>query len=585
MHLLSVESVSKSYPEVPVLENVSLGIASGDHIGVIGRNGSGKSTLLRIIAGLEDADSGSVIRTRGLRVATLDQDPTFANDATVAEVLGSDRPSIALADRLALTDPDVACGALSGGQRKRLALAQALAAECDLLILDEPTNHLDVDTIDWLEDHLAARTQAILLVTHDRYLLDQVATRIVEVHEMSLYSHQGGYEDYLEEVAARTEREAAAEHKRKRRIATELEWLRRSPKARTSKSRHRIQQAEALMSSGRSSKRRELDIGLPSRRIGSKVVNLHNIGKRYDDRWVLRHVEHKMQPDARIGLVAPNGAGKTTLLRLIAGSIEPDEGKVVTGSTIHHGWYGQDPRPIPPDTRVIDAIREHLDEVRLSSGVKVSGAQMLERFQFTRDQQQSTVADLSGGERRRLELLLSLMEAPNLLLLDEPTNDLDIDTLAVLEEYLDGWQGALVVASHDRYFLDRVCDDIFSIEPDGSVRHHPGGWAAYRASTLRRPPAKATSKKSQRVRQQQAKRRLTFAEQRELDTLTAAIPQLERRKAALAVSLEDAGSDYERTVAVSSELGEVIEELDTSETRWLELMAEAERLSEADEGQ
>ncbi len=585
MHLLSVESVSKSYPEVPVLENVSLGIASGDHIGVIGRNGSGKSTLLRIIAGLEDADSGSVIRTRGLRVASLDQDPTFANDATVAEVLGSDRPSIALADRLALTDPDVACGALSGGQRKRLALAQALAAECDLLILDEPTNHLDVDTIDWLEDHLAARTQAILLVTHDRYLLDQVATRIVEVHEMSLYSHQSGYEDYLEEVAARTEREAAAEHKRKRRIATELEWLRRSPKARTSKSRHRIQQAEALMSSGRSSKRRELDIGLPSRRIGSKVVNLHNVGKRYDDRWVLRHVEHKMQPDARIGLVAPNGAGKTTLLRLIAGSIEPDEGKVVTGSTIHHGWYGQDPRPIPPDTRVIDAIREHLDEVRLSSGVKVSGAQMLERFQFTRDQQQSTVADLSGGERRRLELLLSLMEAPNLLLLDEPTNDLDIDTLAVLEEYLDGWQGALVVASHDRYFLDRVCDDIFSIEPDGSVRHHPGGWAAYRASTLRRPPTKATSKKSQRARQQQAKRRLTFAEQRELDTLTAAIPQLERRKAALAVSLEDAGSDYERTVAVSSELGEVIEELDTSETRWLELMAEAERLSEADEGQ
>jgi ATP-binding cassette subfamily F protein uup len=584
MHLLSVEGVSKTYPEVPVLDNVSLGIARGDHVGVIGRNGSGKSTLLRIIAGLEKADSGSVVRTRGLRVATLDQDPTFADSATVAEVLGDDRPSIALADRLGLTDPDVTCGTLSGGQRKRLALAQALAAECDLLILDEPTNHLDVDTIDWLEDHLAARTQALLLVTHDRYLLDQVATRIVEVHQTSLFLHQGGYEDYLEEVAARTEREAATEHKRKRRIATELEWLRRSPKARTSKSRHRIQQAEALMSSGHTSKRRELDIGLPSRRIGSKVVNLHNVGKRYGDRWVLRHVELKMQPDARIGLAAPNGAGKTTLLSLIAGNIEPDEGKVVTGSTIHHGWYGQDPRPIPPHTRVIDAVREHLDEVRLSSGVKVSGAQMLERFQFTRDQQQSTVGDLSGGERRRLELLLSLMEAPNLLLLDEPTNDLDIDTLAVLEEYLDGWQGALVVASHDRYFLDRVCDDIFSIEPDGSVRHHPGGWSAYRASMLRTRPSRDTSRKSKRARQQQAKRRLTFAEQRELDALTAAIPQLERRKAALTASLEAAGSDYETTVAVSSELGEVIEEIDASETRWLELMAEAERLAEANEG-
>jgi ABC transport system ATP-binding/permease protein len=579
MHLLSLEGISKSYPETPVLDRVSLGISSGEHIGVIGRNGSGKSTLLRIIAGLEEPDAGSIVRSRGLRVAVLDQDPRFEEEETVGSVLGNHRPSIALADRLGLGDPDATCESLSGGQRKRLALAQTLATECDVLILDEPTNHLDVDIIDWLEDHLASRSEALLLVTHDRYLLDHVANRIVEVHDETLYPHQGTYEDYLEEVAARTEREAASEHKRQQRIRTELEWLRRSPKARTSKSRARIQQAEALMGQQRRRRRGDLDIGLPSRRIGSKVVDLHNVGKRYDGRWVLRHVEHKLQPDARIGLVGPNGAGKTTLLSLIAGRIEPDEGTVAVGTTIHHGWYGQDPRPIPPTTRVVDAVREHLDEVRLSSGVRVSGAQMLERFQFTRDQQRSTVGDLSGGERRRLELLLSLMEAPNLLLLDEPTNDLDIDTLEVLEEYLDAWDGALVVASHDRYFLDRVCDDIFSIEPDGTVRHHPGGWSAYRAATARRSVTTSSPSVNRRSKQTQAKRRLSFADQRELEALTREIPNLEQRRAELSSTLDDAAGDYARTVALSRELAEVIATIDTSETRWLELTEESERLS------
>jgi ABC transport system ATP-binding/permease protein len=579
MHLLSLEGISKSYPETPVLDRVSLGISSGEHIGVIGRNGSGKSTLLRIIAGLEEPDAGSIVRSRGLRVAVLDQDPRFEEEETVGSVLGNHRPSIALADRLGLGDPDATCESLSGGQRKRLALAQTLATECDVLILDEPTNHLDVDIIDWLEDHLASRSEALLLVTHDRYLLDHVANRIVEVHDETLYPHQGTYEDYLEEVAARTEREAASEHKRQQRIRTELEWLRRSPKARTSKSRARIQQAEALMGQQRRRRRGDLDIGLPSRRIGSKVVDLHNVGKRYDGRWVLRHVEHKLQPDARIGLVGPNGAGKTTLLSLIAGRIEPDEGTVAVGTTIHHGWYGQDPRPIPPTTRVVDAVREHLDEVRLSSGVRVSGAQMLERFQFTRDQQRSTVGDLSGGERRRLELLLSLMEAPNLLLLDEPTNDLDIDTLEVLEEYLDAWDGALVVASHDRYFLDRVCDDIFSIEPDGTVRHHPGGWSAYRAATARRSVTTSSPSVNRRSKQKQAKRKLSFADQRELEALTREIPNLEQRRAELSSTLDDAAGDYARTVALSRELAEVIATIDTSETRWLELTEESERLS------
>ncbi|GMQ94451.1 MAG: ABC-F family ATP-binding cassette domain-containing protein [Acidimicrobiia bacterium] len=579
MHLLSLENIVKTYPETAVLADVSLGISVGEHIGVIGRNGSGKSTLLAIIAGTEEPDSGSIVRSRGLRVAALDQDPSFDDAATVGEVLGDERRTIALSDRLGLTSHDTLCSTLSGGQRKRLALALALAAECDILILDEPTNHLDVETIDWLEDHLRARKEALLLVTHDRYLLDRVANKVVEVHDQKLFPHQGTYEQYLEAAAAREEREASSEHKKQQRIKTELAWLRRSPKARTSKSRHRVKQANDLMAQQRRTAHQKLSIGLPSRRIGSKVVNLHNVGKHYDDRWIVRHVDYKLHPDARIGIVGPNGAGKTTLLSLIAERIEPDEGKVTTGSTIHYGWYGQEPRPIPANTRVHAAVREHLDEVRLESGIKVSGAQMLERFRFTRDQQQSEVGDLSGGERRRLELLLSLMEAPNLLLMDEPTNDLDIDTLNVLEEYLDAWDGALVVASHDRYFLDRVCDDIFSIEADGSVRHHPGGWSAYREAALARTPHPQSQAASRDSRPKQKRTRLTYNDKRELDLLTRTIPRLESRKKELTSALDIAAGDYERTGELAAELAATLEAVDAAETRWLELTERAEHLA------
>jgi ATP-binding cassette subfamily F protein uup len=547
---------------------------------VIGRNGSGKSTLLQIIQGVEKPDNGSIIRAKGLRVAALDQDPVFDAESTIGHVLGDDRRAIAMADKLGLREPEATCSSLSGGQRKRLALAVALSTQCDLLILDEPTNHLDIDVIDWLEEHLRSRKEALLLVTHDRYLLDRVANRIIEVHDCVLHTHQGTYEDFLEAATTRDAVEAATEHRRQQRIKTELAWLRTSPKARTSKSRHRVQKATELINQQRRRVRQELSIDLPSRRIGSKVVNLVNVGKRYGDTWVLRHVEHRMQPNARIGIVGPNGSGKTTLLRLIAQRIEPDEGKVSIGSTIHYGWYGQDPRPIPPETRVHEAVREHLDEVKLSSGINVSGAQLLERFQFTRDQQRSALGDLSGGERRRFELLMSLMEAPNLLLMDEPTNDLDINTLNVLEEYLDAWEGALVVASHDRYFLDRVCSDIFSIEPDGSVLHHPGGWSAYRQRTLETSGASAASDNvgsPQRTKQKRTK--LTYNDQRDLNELTRRIPQLERQKAQLSEQLDEAAWDHESTAELANQLATTISELDSAETRWLELTERAEKLA------
>ncbi len=579
MHLLSLEDISKSYPENPVLAGVSVGISAGDHIGIIGRNGSGKTTLLAIIAGLEEADDGSIVRARGLRVAYLEQDPTFDDDATVADAIGTDRQAIALSDRFGLTDTRAACSTLSGGQRKRLALSLALSAECDLLILDEPTNHLDVDLIDWLEDHLRARPEAILLVTHDRFLLDRVATRVIEIHDRVLHSHQGTYEDYLESAAKRDAHEAVMEHRLQQRIKTELAWLRRSPKARTTKSRARVGQTHDLLAQQRRRARRELTIDLPSRRIGSKVVELHDAGKRYGDQWVLRNVDLKLQSDARIGIVGPNAAGKTTLLNLIAGRVRPDEGRVEVGSTVHSGWYDQDPRSIRPETRVHAVVRQRRDEVLLESGIRVSGTQLLERFQFTRDQQQSEVGDLSGGERRRLELLLSLMEAPNLLLLDEPTNDLDIDTLNILEEYLDAWDGAVVVASHDRYFLERTCSDLISIQPDASVLHHPGGWAAYRASMVADPPAESRPAPGRR-RPRQRPRKLTYKEQTELDELTRIIPNLEEVRRGLAEVLDEAVGDYQRSTELATQLAAAMEAVDRAETRWLELTERAEALAQ-----
>jgi len=583
MHLISLESISKSYPETPVLNDVSLGIGRRQRIGVIGRNGSGKSTLLRIIAGIEEPDAGRIVRATGLRVASLAQDPSFPEGSTVRDVVGDDRNTIAMADRLGLTDPSAGTEELSGGQRKRLALALTLATECDLLILDEPTNHLDVDTIDWLEEHLLARTSVLVLVTHDRYLLDRVANRVVEVSHGSLHTHQGTYEQYLETRAAREEHEATVEHRRRQRLRTELAWLRRSPKARTSKSRARINAAHELMAAERPPVDPELSIDLPSRRIGSKVVNLHNAGKRYDDRWVLRGVTLKLQPDARIGIVGENGAGKTTLLRLLAERLEPDEGKVSTGSTIVPAWYGQDTQPLQQDTRVITAVRDRAENTLLESGIRVSAAKLLERFQFGSEAQRSTVGDLSGGERRRLELLLTLMGAPNLLFLDEPTNDLDLDTLEVLEEYLDAWPGALVIASHDRYFLDRVCDDILSIESDGSLRHHPGGWPAYWADRQADLPDSTRTVRDETLpaAKEEPRTKPTWKERRELEELTKRIPRLEKQRSDLAGQLDAAGDDHVAATDLANRLNETIAALDAAETSWLELTEIMERHEEA----
>ena len=588
MNVVSLEKITKRHAEKLVLDGVTLGIDDRDRVGVIGRNGSGKSTLLRIVAGVGDVDAGRVVAADGLRIRYVEQEPPLEGSSTALEAAlatpGVFDPLVdraetqreqrarAMLDRLGITDADQPVATMSGGQRKRVALAGALADESDLLILDEPTNHLDVDVVDWLEGELRGRPGALLVVTHDRYLLDRIATRIVEVEGGALHSGYGSYFEYLEARARRQEQAAASEQRRANRARVELAWLRRGARARTSKAKYRVERAKDLITSGPEPEASDLAIELPSRRLGSKVVNLHNAGKHYSGRPVVSGVDLKLKPGDRLGLVGPNGSGKTTLLGLFSGRIEPDEGKVVIGETVHLGIYGQDPRPLPPDARLLDVVKEVVLETRTLQGKTMGAGALLEQFLFAPEAQRAFVGELSGGERRRLELLLVLAEAPNVLLLDEPTNDLDLDTLSVLEEYLDDWPGVLVVASHDRYFLDRVCDDLFSLQPDGTVRHHPGGWSAWREQRAEQQRvAKAPPAGRGEERTQQRARKLSHGERRELTALERRMPQLEARKTELTQQLQDARDDYTAAQQAGDELADVLAEIEAAETRWLEL--------------
>jgi ABC transport system ATP-binding/permease protein len=608
-----LEDVVKRYPERTVLDGVTLGIHERDRVGVIGVNGSGKTTLLRLVAGLEEPDAGRVVHTGGTRVAYLPQEPALDPARTpVAHVLAGahafdplvDRADVqreqqarALLHRLAVDDVDVPLGRRSGGQHKRVALAAVLAGPCELLVLDEPTNHLDVDVIEWLEDTLQAggtwthatgnAQPALVLVTHDRYLLDTVATRIVEIEGGRLHAHHGGYADYLETREARRTQADREERKRANLARTELAWLRSNPKARTTKAKARVDQARAVVEAAQPEPAAELTLGLPARRLGGKVVHLHNAGVRYGQRWVLRGLDLKLQPRARIGVVGPNGSGKSTLLRLLGGLLAPDEGSVRVGATVHPAYYGQEPVQLPPRTRVLDAVTEVVRAAEVTGGVRLGATQLLERFLFSAAQQKAYVEELSGGERRRLELLRVLGQAPNLLLLDEPTNDLDLDTLAVLESELDTWSGTVVVASHDRFFLDRVCEHLYALE-DGAVQHHPGGWSAYRRRAQQQAAARGRAQRGDAgasggggangtgaapgpgVRRT---RKRSYGEERELAHLERRVAGLEARKGELAAALQAAGEDYERAAALGEELAAVAAELDRAETRWLELAA------------
>lgn len=629
MHILSIESVSKNYGLKPLFENVSLGLDSEDRIGVVGVNGSGKTTLLRLIARQLQPDTGRVVFASGVSVGYLPQNPPFVPEQTVLEVVfaandsrmkllldyelacqelgneGHDERSAQrqldrvselahelevtgaweletnarmVLSKLGIHDTTARMDALSGGQRKRVALAHALIESPDLLILDEPTNHLDAETITWLEAYLARYRGALLLVTHDRYFLDRVTGRILEIDRSTVQTFDGNYSYYLErkeeqEIARETEGQ-----KREMLIRRELAWLRRGAKARTRKSKARLDSAAALMAEPRQTTRAELDISVASSRMGKKILELHDISKAYGERVLLDGFNYILKRGDRIGVIGPNGAGKTTLLEIIMGRVKADSGSLVVGQTVRFGYYDQENRALPRDERVIDYIRSVAERIETADGTFITAGQMLEKFLFTGPMQYAPVGKLSGGEQRRLYLLRILMGAPNVLLLDEPTNDLDIQTLITLEEYLDNFSGCVIVVSHDRYFLDRTVEHIFRFEGEGRVRQYPGNYAAFleargeeekEAASVKTPPAAPSPAVVEMV--SSGKRKLSFKEQKELAALEVAIAEGERRQIEIEVELDTNASDARLVHQLYEEREQLAGQLARDLDRWAEL--------------
>ncbi|MBO6574426.1 MAG: ABC-F family ATP-binding cassette domain-containing protein [Rhodothermales bacterium] len=628
MNMLTVEGLRKSFGMKPLLENVTFGLGVDEKMGLIGANGSGKSTLLRIISGEETADGGRVWIPPRSRVAMLSQNPEFDPAHTVLDaVFDADDPALrlmhdyeeaahrlargddsvldrvtelshqldvsggwdreaaarAVLDRLGLTDVAARVNTLSGGQRKRVALARALILEPDLLILDEPTNHLDTATIDWLEKWLIRYSGALLLVTHDRHFLDRVTNRMLEVHPGGVTRYEGNYQRYLELKEEADRLAEATERTRQNLARRELAWLRRGPKARTSKAKYRVERAKALQEASGAGKDPSLALSAASTRLGNKVIDLERVTKTFDGRTVVDRFSRSFKRDDRIGIIGPNGSGKTTLLEMISGRLEPDSGSVLRGATTVIGYFDQEGRPLKEELRVIDTVTEVAESVRTADGAVISASQMLERFLFPPAVQYTPVAKLSGGERRRLHLLLVLMEAPNVLLLDEPTNDLDIPTLAALEEYLDTFQGVLIAVSHDRWFLDRTVDHILRFGEDGEVRAYPGDYSAYLEQSAReeaavaaaasRPSPKAVAPKKKAAGRADGK--LSFKEKRELEDVEARIEAGEARKEQLEAELGGAGGEFETLERLSRELGELSDQLDRDVERWAELSERA----------
>ena len=625
MNLANCLNVSKQYSERLLLDQVNLQINQGDRIGFIGPNGSGKTTLLRMIAGKESPDIGEVTVWGGVRIQYLPQEPTLDQSLTLLDyVFQSDAPEIrllhdyeqtneALHDepensrlqhrlaelsyeldrtggwaaeamaktiltKLGFTSFSSEIGALSGGQRRRAALAQALITPTDLLILDEPTNHIDAETIAWLETYLTNRTGALLIVTHDRYFLDRVVNRIVELDRRQLINYPGNYSHYLALRTARHEQLAAAELKRQNLLRRELAWLRRGAMARSTKQKARKQRVETLQQLDVDRADQRVAITLANRRLGKQVLEAQNLSKAYNGQPPLfRQLDFSLSPGDRIGIVGPNGIGKSTLLNILAGQIQSDSGTIHWGETAHLGYYDQQNAGLRDDMRVAEFIESETPLIRTKEGERVTAWQMLGWFLFTKPAQQTYVGSLSGGERRRLYLLHILAQQPNVLFLDEPTNDLDIQTLTVLEEFLDHFNGCLVVVSHDRYFLDRVTDYLVTFENGTLSGRYPTPFSTYQQLKSEAEAAETLVKPSPQQGEQQPSqprnrtRKLTWNEQRELEQLENHIETLEREQANLAEAINRSGSDYLKLQELSDHLERVESELATAMDRWLEL--------------
>ncbi|GAB2455514.1 ABC-F family ATP-binding cassette domain-containing protein [Jatrophihabitans fulvus] len=578
LNLVNLEGVGKTYGTTVVLDAVSLGVGAGERIGVVGRNGGGKSTLLRLITGDEQPDTGRVTRSRSVRIATVTQrgDLAAANvrqavvgDAATHEWAGDAAVRAVLGGLgLATVGLEAEVARLSGGERRRVALAAALVKDADLLVLDEPTNHLDVEGITWLAGHLRSRKGALLVVTHDRWFLDAVVERTWEVGDATVRPFDGGYAAYVLARAERARQAEASEARRQNLLRKELAWLRRGAPARTSKPKFRIEAAESLIADVPEPRSGVELKALAQRRLGRQVVDLDEVTVTVGGtRTLLDHVTWHVGPGDRIGVVGVNGSGKTHLLRLLAGELTPDSGTVRIGQTVHIGHLTQELVDLPLDKRVLEAVSEVRERAELG-GVEQTAGQLAERFGFPNERQWTPVSDLSGGERRRLQLLRLLLAQPNLLLLDEPTNDLDTDTLAELEDLLDGWAGSLVVVSHDRYLLERVCDVVVALLGDGSLIMLPGGVEEYlqRRSAVVSAPTAADERRERRGD--------TRAARKELARLERRVETLQRKETTLHAALAENATDYAKVAELDAQLREVVGERETTELQWLELADE-----------
>jgi len=592
--ILTLNKISKSYGEKILLNNIDLFIKRDDKIGVVGVNGTGKSTLLKIVSQLEESDRGEIIKRPGDRICYLSQNPTFQNDTTVLEqvFLNSSTETKQLMEyeaksilnKLGITEFDKDVNLLSVGQRKRVAIASALVNPCELLVLDEPTNHLDNDMILWLEKYLIKYTGSILMVTHDRYFLDRVTNRIIELDKGNLYSYEGNYSEFLELKTMREESEISTERKKQSLFRKELSWIQRGARARGTKAKGRIEQFEKLSDELGVETSDKLELSSVSTRLGRKTIEIKNISKSFGDKKIVEDFEYTVNRNARIGIVGMNGAGKSTLLNMIAKRIEPDIGVIEIGDTVKIGYFSQESEIMDETIKVIDYIKNIAEIVETVDG-NITASQMLEKFLFPADLQYNTIQRLSGGERRRLFLLSIIMRAPNILLLDEPTNDLDIQTLTILEDYLDTFSGAVITVSHDRYFLDKVVDMIFELIGDGTVKQYNGGYSDY--LEMRTFDEKQLSQEKTKVPKENKsdnifkpkKLKFTFKEQQEYSTIDVDIAELESKIEKLEKELEKNSTDYVKLQELMDEKNIIEKKLEEKMDRWVYLNDFADQIA------
>lgn len=622
MNLITFENICKSYSEKKLIENLSFGINDGEKIGLIGVNGTGKSTLLKIVAGAEEIDSGKITKANRVRIEYLPQSPDYDENATVLEqvfkaeskelnLLGryqdllkklekeySDKvndelikvqeqidtmnlwdlenDAKAVLTKLGIDNFDQKVSELSGGQKKRISLASALITPCELLVLDEPTNHLDSDTIDWLEEYLNSRKGSLLMITHDRYFLDRVTNRILELDKGRLFSYEGNYTLFLEKKMERLQLESSMEDKRQNLIRNELKWVKRGARARTTKQKARLQRFDELVNREVIKEDEKIDISVASSRLGKKIIEIKNISKSFDGKKVIDDLEYTLARTDRIGIVGKNGLGKSTLINILNGKLQPDSGTVEIGETVKIGCFSQDDSHMDPNMKAIDYIKEESDYITTADGTKITASMMCERFLFNGTLQHTMIEKLSGGERRRLHLLRVLMGAPNVLLLDEPTNDLDIETLSRLEDYLDEFDGVVITVSHDRYFLDRICNKIFAYEGNGRIFIFTGNYSDY---TIFREiqgiefeddkPEKVVEPKKEKEKPKSDKKtKFSYKEQKEYDSIDSDIEQLEKKIAALEESTAVYATDFTKLQEIMNEKAELEKELEYKYERW-----------------